>query len=413
VIAKKVVFLVPFTLIFFCKSAEKIPFVYNDAYNIRFFGLEKLHPFDTHKYSKIVERLKERFKWNNQQFHKAGQATDQQLKLFHDQKYIDALNQSWKEFFMRSTIYGFFLLILSQYISLKKHPIILFILGIYGISGLLPFQAKQYSKGLRDSSTYYPIFMFLPGFLLRYCFLRPMKYAVNGTEKALQEALKKDGPGWCVNLSGGYHHARQAGGFCFFNDVAIALKKQILKNSNFKALIIDLDFHCGDGNADFQSQYPVNITICDIYCGNNYPFGLEGSYQLEKNISKPNPIVSEEEYNDWIPKRPNPIIKGKNGSSWYCDLLKKNLAEIKTRSLKNPDWFDCIIYNAGTDVYEKDALGNFMGLSKKQIIERDEIVFRFAKKNNIPIVQVLSGGYDKKMGAEIVADSLINIYTIM
>ena len=36
---------------------SQLPIVYRDAYNIRFFGLEKLHPFDSCKYGKIVARL--------------------------------------------------------------------------------------------------------------------------------------------------------------------------------------------------------------------------------------------------------------------------------------------------------------------------------------------------------------------
>ena len=32
---------------------DKLPLVYNPIYNIGFMGLEKLHPFDSKKYSKV------------------------------------------------------------------------------------------------------------------------------------------------------------------------------------------------------------------------------------------------------------------------------------------------------------------------------------------------------------------------
>lgn len=44
------------------------------------------------------------------------------------------------------------------------------------------------------------------------------------------------------------------------------------------------------------------------------------------------------------------------------------------------------------------------------IIERDEIVFRAARKHGIPILMVTSGGYQKKT-AQIIAASLLNLHS--
>ncbi|KAG8127850.1 putative Histone deacetylase 11 protein [Naja naja] len=46
---------------------------------------------------------------------------------------------------------------------------------------------------------------------------------------------------------------------------------------------------------------------------------------------------------------------------------------------------------------------------QKGIIERDEIVFRAARKHRIPILMVTSGGYQKRT-ARIIADSLLNLH---
>ncbi len=34
--------------------ASQLPLVYHEGYNVRFFGIEKLHPFDSCKYEKIA-----------------------------------------------------------------------------------------------------------------------------------------------------------------------------------------------------------------------------------------------------------------------------------------------------------------------------------------------------------------------
>ena len=38
-------------------TAEQLPIVYVEAYNIKFYGLEKLHPFDSAKFEKIKLQL--------------------------------------------------------------------------------------------------------------------------------------------------------------------------------------------------------------------------------------------------------------------------------------------------------------------------------------------------------------------
>jgi len=35
----------------------RVPLVYSDAYNIRAYGLERLHPFDAAKYGRVYGRL--------------------------------------------------------------------------------------------------------------------------------------------------------------------------------------------------------------------------------------------------------------------------------------------------------------------------------------------------------------------
>ena len=70
---------------------------------------------------------------------------------------------------------------------------------------------------------------------------------------------------------------------------------------------------------------------------------------------------------------------------------------------------DFILYNAGTDVFEEDLLGE-MRISAAGSMRRDEIVFRCAAKQKIPIVMVLSGGYSKK-SATLIGRSIENLFS--
>ncbi|GBG93492.1 hypothetical protein CBR_g71830, partial [Chara braunii] len=47
-------------------------------------------------------------------------------------------------------------------------------------------------------------------------------------------------------------------------------------------------------------------------------------------------------------------------------------------------------------------------VSEEGIIERDEVVFSFARTRQIPIIMVTSGGY-LKSNARIIANSIINL----
>ena len=49
-----------------------------------------------------------------------------------------------------------------------------------------------------------------------------------------------------------------------------------------------------------------------------------------------------------------------------------------------------------------------MNLSEDCIIKRDEIMFEYAFYNNIPILMILSGGY-QKINAKVISDSIVNL----
>lgn len=218
----------------------------------------------------------------------------------------------------------------------------------------------------------------LPRPVLYNGLLKPMKYGTGGTILGVQLALEK---GWAINLSGGYHHAKadDGSGFCFFADIPIAIHKLWKKNPNKRILIIDLDAHQGNG---FQSilKDDKRIAILDVYGKYNYPRDDDAKRYITYNYPM------------------NQLTK----NSDYIRLLRTIIEPAIKK--EQPD---LIIYNAGTDIYRDDPLGDFR-VTAQGIITRDEIVFKAALKHQRPILMVLSGGYTKE-SAGIIGRSITNL----
>eukprot|EP00004_Rigifila_ramosa_P000344 TRINITY_DN1038_c0_g1_i5.p2 TRINITY_DN1038_c0_g1~~TRINITY_DN1038_c0_g1_i5.p2 ORF type:complete len:151 (-),score=30.13 TRINITY_DN1038_c0_g1_i5:17-469(-) len=69
---------------------------------------------------------------------------------------------------------------------------------------------------------------------------------------------------------------------------------------------------------------------------------------------------------------------------------------------------DLIIYNAGTDIMAGDPLGH-CNISPDGVIERDALVFSHAFAYDVPIVMLLSGGYQPST-ANVIAQSIANLH---
>lgn len=304
-------------------SAKQLPIVFHKNYDISFFGIEKLHPFDTGKYGKIAKYLQ---KHCNISFYEPLQISDHELQKVHTKEYLASLHQSC---------------------------------AIARISEVFPLQ-------------------YVPNFLLQRYLLNAMRYATHGTTVGANLALQH---GWAINLSGGYHHAKSdcGGGFCFFADIPLAIKNVREQYPDLKILVVDLDAHQGNGIETALKDDPQSF-VFDVYVERNYPYDTQARKHITFNY---------------------PIPAGMNDRQ-YHELIRSTLP--KAIEQVKPH---LIIYNAGTDVFEKDPLGR-TALSKEGIMQRDAFVFSQAKQNNIPILMVLSGGYTQE-SADITAHSIENI----
>ena len=69
------------------------------------------------------------------------------------------------------------------------------------------------------------------------------------------------------------HHASPAShwGFCFFNNVAIAIEKLVRTRLISQALVLDIDLHFGDGTDNFFSDRP-DVAVANIQDNNRERF---------------------------------------------------------------------------------------------------------------------------------------------
>ena len=164
------------------------------------------------------------------------------------------------------------------------------------------------------------------------------------------------------NLGGGFHHARSdsAAGFCLINDVAIAIEKFRSKKMIFRPMIIDLDYHQGDGTLSFYNE------DSDVFT-----FSLNASHWL----------TSEKQNNLDIH-----LPENCNGST-YMDILRTNLPKI-IEAFKP----DIIFYIAGSDIYAHDSIGD-LNLSRAEMLDRNMYVLNQVQTRRLPLVVVAGGGY--------------------
>lgn len=189
------------------------------------------------------------------------------------------------------------------------------------------------------------------------------RYIMGGSLGALKSAINSNGI--AGNMAGGTHHAyhSKGSGYCIFNDLAICARvaKRDYETVN-NVLIIDLDVHQGDGTASIFSN-DNSIFTFSMHCESNFP--------LKK-------MVSDFDV---------PLKKGTNDKK-YLNILQQSLEKLH----QVPS--DIIFFQAGVDVLESDGLGH-LSLTRDGLIERNEMVFDFAKKRLSPLVVFMGGGYSK------------------
>lgn len=196
--------------------------VFSPHYDFGMMGLEKLHPFDSKKFSKAWAILLQEFggKLSGVSSFVAAPVSDEALGVIHSKDYLASLSES------------------KNVASVVEIP------------------------ALR----------FVPNTVLQKGLIEPARYATAGTLLAAREALESK---VVFNLGGGFHHAfsDHGEGFCFFADAAFAIETLRTENQlsrNDKVLMIDLDAHRGNGFTSFYEN-DKSVSIFDMYNMQAYP----------------------------------------------------------------------------------------------------------------------------------------------
>ena len=194
--------------------------------------------------------------------------------------------------------------------------------------------------------------------------------SVGATVAACRVALRE---GVAGNIAGGTHHshADKGGGFCVFNDAAVAARLMQaewgrgdgsgVRPRTLQVAVIDLDVHQGNGTARiFQGD--SSVFTLSIHGQKNFPFRKELS---DLDIELPDGCRDDE----------------------YLQALELALAELERRFEPG-----LLIYLAGADPHEGDRLGR-LKLTWDGLEARDRRVFDWAFQRRVPLAFAMAGGY--------------------
>jgi acetoin utilization deacetylase AcuC-like enzyme len=190
---------------------------------------------------------------------------------------------------------------------------------------------------------------------------------------AARQALKD---GCAAALASGFHHAHadHGEGFCTFNGLVVAMEALRTRGELEKAAILDLDLHYGNGTAALAASRPYIMAV-SIY-GNDYQNNVPyRDVSIRRHEDGPNHLSAS-------------LPAGCDGTQLSA-ILGQQLPLLLTRGKP-----DLLFYQAGADPLEDDPFSP-LALKHADLLERDRMVFSFAKSHGIPIAWVLAGGYTR------------------
>lgn len=237
--------------------------VYSDALNVRLFGLEKLHPFDSTKYYNIMHIL------------------TNQLPLLDEAQLVAPQSDNLPELIASVHSNDYLKECLATSVTCIAHV------------------AEMYA------------FSYLPLFVLQRYLLAPMQMHVAATVTATQMVLQPNSSkNVAIVLGGGMHHAYQSagGGWCFYDDVIIAARHAKCQQKLVqRIMIIDTDAHQGNG---YQRDVLLGMLRCnnesranetyilDMYNPHLYPHDQFAKHAINKTVH----VYSQTTTNDYLAK---------------------------------------------------------------------------------------------------------------
>jgi len=209
--------------------------------------------------------------------------------------------------------------------------------------------------------------------------------SVGATLQACRRVMAQGGV--AANLAGGTHHAHadKGGGFCVFNDFAVAARLMQAEHARvhrgrgpLRVVIIDLDVHQGNGTARIFAHDPTVFTL-SMHGAKNFPFRKEPS---DLDVELPDGCEDDE----------------------YLAALDHALDELAHRF--DPE---LVLYLAGADPHEGDRLGR-LHLTFDGLEARDRRVMDWAWQRRLPMAMAMGGGYGHDLEATVSVQ--VNTYRV-
>jgi acetoin utilization deacetylase AcuC-like enzyme len=214
--------------------------------------------------------------------------------------------------------------------------------------------------------------------------------AAGGSILAARQALKDR---VCISIGGGFHHAHpdHGEGFCMIHDVAIAIRRLQRDNQIRTAMTVDCDVHQGNGTAAiFAGTRTESVPLPSVSAST-----LNQNWAAKTRMRGAHAgdvfTISLHQHNNYpLYKPPSSIdvdlpdgIGDDDYLAWLDNALSSGLRQFEP---------DLICYIAGADPYREDQLGG-LDLTVEGLKRRDELLFRVARAQNIPVMVTYAGGY--------------------
>jgi acetoin utilization deacetylase AcuC-like enzyme len=192
--------------------------------------------------------------------------------------------------------------------------------------------------------------------------VRAYTYAAGGTVRAAREAMKRSVG---VNIGGGFHHAYadMAAGFCYLNDLAIALLVLLRDGLVRRGAVVDADLHQGNGTAHLFRDQPDVFTF-SIHQEHLYPVKERSDLDIG--------------------------LENGTGDEEFNARLAEGLEQVWSHGP------EVVLYQAGADPFEEDQLGA-LRLTHEGLAARDRLVLEGCARRGIPVVVTLGGGYAREL----------------
>jgi len=223
--------------------------------------------------------------------------------------------------------------------------------------------------------------------------VRAFWLAAGGSILAARRALEDR---VAINIGGGFHHAfaDHGEGFCMIHDVAVAIRSMQRDNKIRTAMTVDCDVHHGNGTAAIfagtrTASQPLPSAGPSVLATSNSAPARRGA--MRGAHAGDVFTISLHQHNNYpASKPPSSIdvdlpdgIADDDYLAWLDNALSSGLRQFAP---------DLICYIAGADPYREDQLGG-LALTIEGLKQRDELVFRVAKAQGIPVMVTYAGGY--------------------